>query len=73
MYGKRIVPILLAFGLVHMFVRHSQHGLADHRGDGEQRSPAGHHGDWQKRVPPLFEKWHQRAHDAQRESPSPAI
>jgi hypothetical protein len=24
-------------------------------------------------VPPLFEKWHQRAHDAQRESPSPAI
>jgi hypothetical protein len=36
--------------------------------------PRGPHGDWGKRVPPLFEKWHQQVHsqEAQPATPAPA-
>jgi hypothetical protein len=57
MFGRRIVPILLTFGLVHMLVRHG---------------PLGQHGEWEKRVPPIVEKWHQRMHEAQQPTTPPA-
>lgn len=73
MHAKRIVPILLTVGLVHMLIRHSQFGPAGHSVEGEPRGFAAHRGEWSKRVPPLFEKWHRLAHETQHESPSPAI
>ncbi len=73
MYAKRIVPILLTIGVVHMLMRHGPFGPAGHHGDWEKRGPMEHRGEWGKRVPPLFEKWHRLAHEAQSESPSAAI
>jgi len=73
MYAKRIVPILLTVGLVHMLIRHSQFGSAERGAEGEPRGFAAHRGEWSKRVPPLFEKWHRQAHESQPASPSAAI
>ena len=69
MYAKRIVPILLTIGVVHMLMRHSQFGPIGHHSDEEKRGPAEHRGEWGRRVPPLFEKWHRMAHETQ----SPAV
>ncbi len=70
MYAKRIVPILLTVGLVHMLIRHRQFGLG---AEGEPRGFAAHRGEWGKRVPPLFEKWHRLAHESQSASQSSVI
>ena len=69
MYAKRIVPILLTIGVVHMLMRHGQFGPAGHCAEGEPRGFAAHRGEWGKRVPPLFEKWHTAAH-AQESQPA---
>jgi hypothetical protein len=50
-------------GAVMMIMKHSQHRLTGHSEEGEKRGPIGPHGEWGKRIPPLFEKWHQRAHE----------
>ena len=73
MHAKRIVPILLTVGLVHMLIRHSQFGPDGHGEEGEPRGFSAHRGEWSKRVPPLFEKWHRQAHESQPASPSAAI
>jgi hypothetical protein len=41
----------------------------------ELHGPHGHrtpHGAWGKRVPPMFEMWHKRAHEQERQAPQPA-
>ena len=73
MFARRIVPILLTVGLVHMLMQHSQFGPGRRGEEGEPRSFAAHRGEWGKRVPPLFEKWHRLAHETQPASQSPAI
>ena len=73
MYGRRmvpIVPILLTLGLVHMFVRHGPMGLHGEWGPSGDRE--GHRAEWEKRVPPIVEKWHQRMHEAQQPTTPPA-
>lgn len=81
MFARKIVPILLVAGAVHMMMHHSQHGCEEQSttqpGEGEARGPQfrhgpfGHHGpfglhgDWANRVPPMFEMLHNRAHAAQ--------
>ncbi len=86
MFARKIVPILLVAGAVHMVMHHSQHscegqgetqpgtegghahGPMRHRGPFGQHGPRGdwfNRGDWAKRVPPMFEMLHNRAHAAQ--------
>ena len=81
MFARKIVPILLVAGAVHMLMHHSQYGCEEQPaglpGDGVARGPQfghgpfGHHspfgmrGDWANRVPPMFEMLHNRAHAAQ--------
>ena len=69
MYAKKVVPILLAAGVLFMIMRHSQYGPAGYLEDREKRGPEGHRGEWGKRVPPLFEKWHNAAHARETQSP----
>ena len=72
MHGRRmvpIVPILLTFGLVHMFLRHGPMGM--HGECGPSGDQEGHRADWEKRVPPIIEKWHQRLHEAQQPTTTP--
>ncbi len=75
MYAKRIVPILLTIGLVHMLIRHSHFGPAMRDAEGGPRGFVAHRGEWGKRVPPLFEKWHAAAHaqESQPTTSTPAI
>ena len=70
MHGRKIVPILLTFGLLQMLVRH---GPLGQHGECEPHGPEGHHAEWQKRVPPIVEKWHQRMHESQPTAPSAAV
>ncbi len=74
MFARKIVPILLVAGAVHMMMHHSHYGFEEKSGlpgDGVARGPQfghgpfGHRGDWANRVPPMFEMWHNRAHAAQ--------
>jgi hypothetical protein len=72
MYARRIVPILLIAGAVMMITRH-HHDLTGERAQGgEKRRPIGPHGEWGKRVPPLFDakRWHQRAHEQAAQQPA---
>ncbi len=69
MYARKVVPILLIAGGV-MMIMHHRRELAGQCEDGEKRGPIGPHGEWGKRVPPLFEKWHQRAHASELQSPA---
>ena len=62
MHARRVVPILLIAGAVMMIMRH-HHELTGERGEGDRSRSIGPHSAWGKRVPPLFEKWHQRAHE----------
>jgi len=79
MYARRVVPILLIAGGVMMFMHHRRQELTGQCEEGEQRTAIGPHrgprGEWGKRVPPLFEKWHAAAHasEAQPAAPAPAI
>lgn len=79
MFARKIVPILLAAGAVHMLMHHSQRGCEERPGDkpaegGHAHGPFGmrgqrgdwfNRGDWANRVPPMFEMLHNRAHAAQ--------
>jgi hypothetical protein len=81
MFARKIVPILLVAGAVHMIMKHSECGCEEHSaaqpGEGEAHGPQchcgpqmhhgpfGHRGEWANRVPPMFEMWHNRAHAAQ--------
>ena len=88
MFARKVVPILLVAGAVHMIMKHSECGCEEHSaarpGEGEAHGPCGHRGpfshrgEWANRVPPMFEMWHNRAHAAQSapqnapQPPSPA-
>ncbi len=84
MFARRVVPLLLIAGGVMMFMRHKRLEMMGHCEEGapekgEQPRPMelhGPHGDWSKRVPPMFEMWHKRAHEqeqaAQQVTPQPA-
>ena len=76
MFARKIVPILLVAGVVHMLVKH-QHQLADQpmpAGDQPQGSHFKHgpfdRSQWAKRVPPMFERLHNRAHAAMAAPPA---
>ena len=66
MHARKVVPILLIAGGVMMFMHHRRLELMGQGEEGEQPRPMGlrsrPHGEWGKRVPPMFDKWHQRAH-----------
>lgn len=70
MVARRVVPILLTAGVLFMVMQHVHRGPAGQLEDPEKRGPAGHRGEWGKRVPPLFEKWHTAAHAQEPQSPA---
>jgi hypothetical protein len=83
MYARRVLPLLLIAGGVMMFMQHKRLELMGQSEEGEQHRPMGLHsslhgprGEWGKRVPPLFEMWHKRAHEqepaAQQPTATPA-
>ena len=71
MVARRVVPILLIAGAVMMITRH-HHVLTGERREGERSRPIDSHGEWGKRVPPLFEIWHKRAHEQEQAAQQPA-
>ena len=75
MYARKVVPILLIAGGVMMFMHHKRQELLGQCEDGEQRTaigPHSRHGEWGKRVPPMFEMWHKRAHEQELQAQQPA-
>ena len=78
MYARKVVPILLIAGGLMMIMKHKQLELMGQSEEGEQRRPMGlhgphgRHGDWGKRVPPMFEMWHKRAHEQELPAQQPA-
>jgi hypothetical protein len=76
MVARRVVPFLLIAGGVMMFMQHKRLELMGQCEEGEQHHPIGPRGEWGKRVPPLFDLWHKRAHEqeqaAQSAAPAPA-
>ena len=75
MYARKVVPILLIAGGVMMFMHHKRLELMGECEDGEQRPALGshsHHGEWGKRVPPMFDMWHKRAHEQELPAQQPA-
>ncbi len=83
MYARRVIPILLIAGGVMMFMHHKRLELMSQGQEGGQHRPIGLHGPhgaqnaWGKRVPPMFEMWHTRAHEQEQEAqsttPAPAV
>ena len=78
MVARKVVPILLIAGGVMMFMRHKRLELMGQSEEGEQPRPMGLHGphsprgEWSKRVPPMFEMWHKRAHEREVQPATPA-
>jgi hypothetical protein len=83
MFARKIIPILLVVGVIHMLTHHQDRFIDQSVPGGDQpqdshfkHGPFGR-GQWAKRVPPMFEMLHNRAHaamSAQPASPStPAI
>jgi hypothetical protein len=78
MYARRVLPFLLIAGGVMMFMRHKRLELMGQCEEGEQRRPmglhSGPHGEWGRRVPPMFdaERWHKRAHEQEVQPAAPA-
>jgi hypothetical protein len=76
MVARRVVPLLLIAGGVMMFMRHKRLELMGQCEEGEQRRPiglhSGSHVEWGKRVPPMFEMWHKRAHEQEAQPAAPA-
>jgi hypothetical protein len=78
MYARKVVPILLIAGGVMMFMRHKRLELLGEGEEGGQHRPMGlhgphgHRGEWGKRVPPMFEMWHKRAHEQEQAAQQPA-
>ncbi len=87
MYARKVVPILLIAGGVMMFMHHKRLEFMGQCEEGEQQRPMGLHGphglhggprsEWGKRVPPMFEMWHKRAHEQEQQAqptpPAPAV
>ncbi len=87
MYARRVVPFLLIAGGMMMFMRHKRLEFMGQCEEGEQHQPMGPRGlhgglhgprgEWGKRVPPMFEMWHKRAHEqeqqAQPSTPAAAV
>jgi hypothetical protein len=78
MYARKVVPILLIAGGVMMFMHHKRLELMGEGEVGAQprplglHGPRGPHGEWGKRVPPMFEMWHKRAHEQEQAAQQPA-
>ncbi len=86
MVARTIVPVLLIAGGVMMFLHHKRLELMGQCEAGASEpgtpprplglhGPHGHRGEWGKRVPPMFEMWHKRAHEqeqAAQQPPTPA-
>ena len=75
MYARKVVPILLIAGGVMMFMHHKRLELMGQGEEGEQHRPMGlrgPHSEWGKRVPPMFEMWHKRAHEQEQAAQQPA-
>jgi hypothetical protein len=78
MYARRVVPFLLMAGGVMMFMHHKRLELMGQYEEGKQHRPLGPrglhspHSEWGKRVPPLFEMWHKRAHEQEQAAQQPA-
>jgi hypothetical protein len=76
MVARRVLPILLIAGGVMMFMRHKRLELMGPREEGEQPRPmslrCGPRSEWSKRVPPMFEMWHKRAHEQEQTAQQPA-
>ena len=78
MVARKVVPILLIAGGVMMFMHHKRLELLGEGEEGVQHrrtglhGPHGLHGEWGKRVPPMFEMWHKRAHEQEQAAPQPA-
>ncbi len=78
MYARKVVPILLIAGGVAMFMHHKRLEFMGQCEEGEQHRPIGLHGpyglhggprgEWGKRVPPMFEMWHKRAHEQEQQA-----
>ena len=82
MHARKVVPILLIVGGVMMIMKHKRLEWMGEGTEGEQHGshglhgPHGQRGEWGKRVPPLFEMWHKRAHEqeqAAQQPPAPAL
>ena len=72
MYARKVVPILLIAGGVMMIMHHKRLELMGQGEEGGHHRPIGLHGphsEWGKRVPPMFEMWHKRAHASEVQSP----
>ena len=75
MTARKVVPMLLIAGGVMMFMHHKRLELMGEGAEGEQRHPMNLHGprsEWGKRVPPMFEMWHKRAHEQEQAAQQPA-
>lgn len=76
MYARKVVPFLLIAGGVMMFMHHKRLEMMGQCEEGEQRAAIGPHrgphGEWGKRVPPMFEMWHKRAHEQEQAAQQPA-
>ena len=87
MYARRVFPFLLMAGAAMMIMSHKRREFMGQCAEGEQPQPMGQHdpqfrhgpfgqrGEWAKRVPPMFEMWHKRAHEqeqAAQQPPAPA-
>ncbi len=79
MYARKVVPILLIAGGVMMFMHHKrmefmgqcEEGAPEHGEHHHPMGPRGLHGprgEWGKRVPPMFEMWHKRAHEQEQQA-----
>ena len=76
MYARRVLPFLLMAGAVMMIMSHKRHEFTGQCEEGDQHRPMGLHGAhsaWGKRVPPMFEMWHKRAHEQEQAAQQPAI
>ena len=76
MYARKVIPFLLIAGGLMMFMRHKRKELMGQCEDGEQPRSIGSrgpHGEWGKRVPPMFdaERWHKRAHEQEQTAQQP--
>jgi hypothetical protein len=77
MYARKVVPMLLIAGGLMMIMKHTRLELMGEGAEGEQRHPMGlhgphgHRGEWGKRVPPMFEMWHKRAHEQELQAAQP--
>ncbi len=80
MDARKVIPLLLIAGGVMMFMHHKRLEMLGQAEEDGQPHPIGLHGprgersEWGKRVPPMFERWHKRAHEQEQAAAAvPAI